>query len=273
MEKSPRDYSRKSVLLSCMSVRGSARRRILCFFISCVVIEAGLRYFQHENLHVWGLPLRLVRYLRLYEPCYPPGQDERVSRLRGMLFDFVDVAESLRMRYWLEFGALLGAVRNGKIIPWDWDLDVGVMKTDMESEQFQSGLKKKGFKLIRKTGCKFYIYRDHNTTFLDVYMHLIRKEDDIAIRCEIEDVYRYKFPAKWISPTAPIMFEGRMLQAPNPPMAMVKEVRYPYSYFWTVPQNFYCYFTEFRFFLMLLGFVAIIIMPIICCVYYACKHL
>ncbi|HUT44903.1 MAG TPA: LicD family protein [Sedimentisphaerales bacterium] len=34
------------------------------------------------------------------------------------------------IRFWLEFGTLLGAVRNGKIIPWDYDIDISISNDD-----------------------------------------------------------------------------------------------------------------------------------------------
>lgn len=36
------------------------------------------------------------------------------------------VLEAANVRYWLEGGSLLGAARNGDIIPWDYDVDIGM---------------------------------------------------------------------------------------------------------------------------------------------------
>jgi len=41
-----------------------------------------------------------------------------------------EILEQRRVSHWLEFGSLLGAVREGKSIPWDHDMDIGFFATD-----------------------------------------------------------------------------------------------------------------------------------------------
>jgi hypothetical protein len=41
------------------------------------------------------------------------------------------ILERQKVRYWLEGGSLLGAVRNGDIIPWDYDVDLGMYADDL----------------------------------------------------------------------------------------------------------------------------------------------
>jgi lipopolysaccharide cholinephosphotransferase len=47
-----------------------------------------------------------------------------------MLKSIVDDFDKNKIQYWADGGTLLGAVRNGGIIPWDDDIDIGVFKED-----------------------------------------------------------------------------------------------------------------------------------------------
>lgn len=54
------------------------------------------------------------------------------SLLLGMLTWFDSVCRQNGITYWIEAGTLLGAVRHGGFIPWDDDVDVGVLRQDYD---------------------------------------------------------------------------------------------------------------------------------------------
>ncbi len=60
--------------------------------------------------------------------------DLRITQEKSvnLLKFFDDLCAKYDLKYWLDFGTLLGAVRHKGFIPWDDDLDVGMMRSDYE---------------------------------------------------------------------------------------------------------------------------------------------
>jgi len=46
--------------------------------------------------------------------------------------EFIRLCDIAKIDYWLDFGSLIGAVRHGKIIPWDDDIDVSILLPDLD---------------------------------------------------------------------------------------------------------------------------------------------
>ena len=62
----------------------------------------------------------------------PMTKSRRVAALFSLLGVTVDMFDGAGIEYWIEAGALLGSLRNGALIPWDVDLDVGMMDPGIE---------------------------------------------------------------------------------------------------------------------------------------------
>jgi phosphorylcholine metabolism protein LicD len=49
------------------------------------------------------------------------------------LYVVASILEKHSVRYWLEGGSLLGAARHNDIIPWDYDVDLGIYEEDIKN--------------------------------------------------------------------------------------------------------------------------------------------
>ena len=52
--------------------------------------------------------------------------DHYLDRIKRMLFESLDIFEKYSIKYWIDDGTLLGIIRDGDLIPWDHDVDVGI---------------------------------------------------------------------------------------------------------------------------------------------------
>ena len=70
------------------------------------------------------------------------------------LKSLIDILTENKINYWICHGTLLGIIRDNQLIPWDHDIDIGVIENKINRKIFPAIMKKKGFKEIKKTFLK-----------------------------------------------------------------------------------------------------------------------
>tara|TARA_B110000305_G_scaffold108588_1_gene122199 strand:+ start:8315 stop:8992 length:678 start_codon:yes stop_codon:yes gene_type:complete len=96
--------------------------------------------------------------------------------------------DEIGLFFWLEFGTLLGVVRDGKLIEHDTDIDVGVMLTDY-SPEIEKALVKHGFVKTRKfeiDGGAYGIEESYELNGVSFDLFYFTKRDD--------EMYCHLFP-------------------------------------------------------------------------------
>ena len=65
--------------------------------------------------------------------AYDPAVLKRLQRVQlAMLDDFIALCEKHGIRWWIDFGSAIGALRHGGMVPWDDDIDIGMLREDFE---------------------------------------------------------------------------------------------------------------------------------------------
>jgi len=57
-------------------------------------------------------------------------EDPGITQLRKCLLHLLTVLNKHGVPYWLDFGTLLGSIREHNIIPWDNDADISMLRSD-----------------------------------------------------------------------------------------------------------------------------------------------
>lgn len=134
----------------------------------------------------------------------------------------INVLETSGVRYWLEGGTLLGAARHHDIIPWDYDIDLGIYLEDipncelLRSAESGSIVDEKGFVWEKAIEGDFYRvqYSERNHLHVDLWPFypkngVMTKDTWMDHRQDIE------FPEHFLKPLVPIQFAGFLALAPN----------------------------------------------------------
>ena len=103
-------------------------------------------------------------------------KSEEANTARYLLEHVADILEEKGCNYFLDAGTLLGAVRNKKFIPWDHDVDLGLIYTNQEEvDKLIIALKKKFYVRALKFKDDYEVWNLGKYRIIKVYYFYILK--------------------------------------------------------------------------------------------------
>lgn len=150
-------------------------------------------------------------YKRERRPCC-------VAINREVLRYVTELLSALEIRWWADYGTLLGAVRHGGMIPWDKDSDLGVLEEDKRRLlELEYPLKRLGLGFSgSKRGTVKITASATNKTNTDMFAWHLRggKWHRHAYVPGIDDFKGREFPMDWLFPLTTVIYDGLILNAP-----------------------------------------------------------
>ncbi|KAG8177706.1 hypothetical protein JTE90_008331 [Oedothorax gibbosus] len=133
------------------------------------------------------------------------------------------ILQKCGVRYWLEGGSLLGAVRTGDIIPWDYDVDIGIYQEDVPKCEWlknclkQSIVDTQGFLWEKATEGDFIRvqFSETNHLHVDIFPFYSRNGTMTKNTWFKDHMQDMEFPEHFLNPLHVIKFVGVSVSVPN----------------------------------------------------------
>lgn len=127
------------------------------------------------------------------------------------------------IRYWLEGGSLLGAMRSFDILPWDYDVDLGFIREDLPKLSWLLRASKspvidtEGFVWEKATEGDFYRVQFSRSNRLHVDLFPFYNKNGTMTKDTWFKTHKQdrEFPAHFLNPLSTISFIGLNVSAPN----------------------------------------------------------
>jgi hypothetical protein len=161
-----------------------------------------------------------------------PPMDMAVAE--RLLLEAKEIMDSFGVKFFLRQGTCLGAIRDNAFIPWDDDLDLGVI---LGSNGFTEELIEPVLETFRKSG--YYVPQPErsNTVIYSSTLKANIRTDLLFHRIIDEQIYHWPgvwFPVKLFHHLKEITFLGKTFSVPNPPE---EYLRIKYGPNWRTPKR------------------------------------
>ena len=97
-----------------------------------------------------------------------------------LLLEVLDILKGCSFRYWISQGTLLGLVREGRILPWDNDIDVSVWAHEVSQQEIIDIFKPYGFEIEYIPGDVGCIHFAGRSKHVDVGFYKVDSDSSTA---------------------------------------------------------------------------------------------
>ena len=154
-------------------------------------------------------------------------RDRTEKELEVRKYEFLKICkilDELNVRYFLQTGILLGAVRDNSLIKWDWDIEISVFAEEFigQIDDVASLLRDSGFNInnVRKvrddSKIDFFGSLPSDVTGYTIFSWNYSKIRDVYWRRE------FSIPSKFLNSFSTIEFFGKKFNCPNSPKEYLK---------------------------------------------------
>jgi phosphorylcholine metabolism protein LicD len=175
-----------------------------------------------------------------------------------LLKNVAQAFEKHGVTYWLDFGTLLGIVREGRILPWDDDMDISIFEEDREKVEniVMPEIKKRNFRTytryfsqedetLIKGEIRAFRARNNRFKFLRGFVKIdifvMYRKDDFYYWYELDA--KHKLPAENLAELDTIEFNGMHYSKPKNHDA---HLTYHYGDWRTPDKNFDAQYDNYR---------------------------
>jgi phosphorylcholine metabolism protein LicD len=147
-------------------------------------LDSGYKNMVRENFDIYRINDKPCN--QLTKRCdYPYTSDKKTTsysccknHLIELLSYLVETFNKHKVTYFLDYGTLLGCMRNNSFIPWDTDIDISIITEDLDSIMDIIKENNKGYNLIKEASNLYRLnYSKINLLHVDISIRKKNKKD------------------------------------------------------------------------------------------------
>ncbi|XP_030760189.1 fukutin-related protein [Sitophilus oryzae] len=192
------------------------------FKIKQIIRETGVTEWfgcSKETPRCFGIVLDSMPSYLFEKKWTPPCCMSNLRKTARHVFSALDEAG---VRYWLEAGSLLGAMRSGDVLPWDHNVDIGFVRDDLnrckwlKKAQSKPVVDKKGFLWEKGTEGNIFKVFYSKTNRINVNLFPFYSKNGTMTKDSWFTSHKnMEFTDSFLHPMSSIDFVGRSVPSPN----------------------------------------------------------